>query len=318
VLVQSEYYLAQKSNVYVGDVNKMLAGTPDYVVFNGMYNQYREHPLTANPGELVRLYVVNAGPNSTSAFHLIGAIFSGVFPDGNVNNKLTGVQTYNIPPGGAAMFEATMPDAGAYPFVTHSFADASKGAIGVIQVGPPAVATSAAQSTNAAAQPPVAAGGKLNVIATDNKFDQTQIAAKAGETTTISLVNHGTAVHNLRVVGLKGADGKDVPDQADRRRRDGRRDLHTVEDWDIQVPVRRASGRDDGHADSQLAPRRDIRRTRTHRYRAGKRSHRVPRPEARLCGQHSHAEPFSGWWQRAASASLVLPFWRPSPPARPP
>ena len=211
VLVQSEYYLAQKSNVYVGDVNKMLAGTPDYVVFNGMYNQYREHPLTANPGELVRLYVVNAGPNSTSAFHLIGAIFSGVFPDGNVNNKLTGVQTYNIPPGGAAMFEATMPDAGAYPFVTHSFADASKGAIGVIQVGQPAVAASAAQGTNAPAQPPVAAAGaKLNVMATDNKFDQTQIAAKAGEATTISLVNHGTAVHNLHVVGLQGAEGKDV------------------------------------------------------------------------------------------------------------
>jgi len=47
-------------------------------------------------------------------------------------------------------------------------------------------------------------------MATDNKFDQKQIAAKAGETTTISLVNHGTAVHNLHVAGLQGADGKDV------------------------------------------------------------------------------------------------------------
>jgi nitrite reductase (NO-forming) len=139
VLVQSEFYVGQQKGVYTGDVKSMLADTPDYVVFNGMVNQYKEHPLTANPGELVRLYVVDAGPNHTSAFHVIGAIMTA-YPDGNPANKLVGVQTYNIPPGGAAMFEMTMPEAGAYPFVTHSFADASRGALGVIQVGQPAAA----------------------------------------------------------------------------------------------------------------------------------------------------------------------------------
>ncbi len=243
VLVQSEYYLKQQGNVYVGDVNKMLAGTPDYVVFNGMVNQYREHPLTADPGQLVRLYVVNAGPSDSSAFHLIGTIFSAVYPDGNTANKLTGVQTYNIPPGGGAMFEMTMPNPGAYPFVTHSFADASKGAIGVIQVGQPPAAAAApstpAQPANMAnmpamqsgAQPAQAAGkaqtgaqaqtgtqaqsgqaaaGGLALTTTDNAFSQKQITVQAGQAATINLTNKGSAVHNIHVIGLKGADGKEV------------------------------------------------------------------------------------------------------------
>lgn len=233
VLVQSEYYLKQQGSVYVGDVNKMLAGTPDYVVFNGMFNQYREHPLTADPGQLVRLYVVNAGPVDTSAFHVIGTIFSAVYPDGNTANKLVGVQTYSIPPGGGAMFEMTMPNAGTYPFVTHSFADASKGAIGVIQVGQPAVSGAAVHDMNmpmptaqSGAQPAQAAraqtgtqaqsgsqpaaGGGIALATTDNAFSQKQIAVQAGQAVTVNLTNKGTAMHNFHVVGLKGADDKDV------------------------------------------------------------------------------------------------------------
>jgi plastocyanin len=212
----------------------MLSGTPDYVVFNGIFNQYREHPLTADPGQLVRLYVVNAGPTATSAFHVIGTIFNAVYPDGNTANKLVGVQTYNIPPGGGAMFEMTMPNAGTYPFVTHSFADASKGAIGVIQVGQPAASGAAvhdmnmpmptvqsgAQQTQAASKPQsstqaqgggqAAAGGAVALTATDNAFSQKQITAQVGQAITINLTNKGSAVHNFHVVGLKGADGKDV------------------------------------------------------------------------------------------------------------
>jgi nitrite reductase (NO-forming) len=212
VLVQSEFYPVKKGDTYVGDVNAMLADKPGYVVFNGMFNQYREHPLLANPGELVRLYVVDAGPNHNSDFHVIGAIFSGVYPDGNLANKLTGVQTYTIPAGGAAMFELTMNQPGTYPFVTHSFADASHGAIGAIQVGnPPATGAavhdmSAPSSADAAA----AAAAKLDLSSSDNKFSQTAISAQVGKPVTITLANKGAAMHNLHVVGLPGADGKDV------------------------------------------------------------------------------------------------------------
>jgi hypothetical protein len=54
------------------------------------------------------------------------------------------VQTWSIPAGGGAVFEAEFKDgesgAGVYAFVTHAFADASKGAVGLIQVGNGAVA----------------------------------------------------------------------------------------------------------------------------------------------------------------------------------
>lgn len=205
-LVQSEFYLGKKGQTYTGDMAKMLGGTPDYVVFNGMVNQYREHPLTANPGELIRLYVVNAGPSATSAFHVIGTVFSAVYPDGNLANKLTGVSTYSIAPGGAAMFELSMPQPGTYPFVTHAFADASKGAIGVIQVGQPAADPAHVHDMSA----PAAAAATLDVAATDNTFGRTQLTARAGEATTIAFANTGSALHNLHIRGLAGPDGKDV------------------------------------------------------------------------------------------------------------
>jgi nitrite reductase (NO-forming) len=209
-LVQSEFYVGAKNgDAYTGDMDKMMAQTPDYVVFNGMVNQYREHPLTANKGELVRLYIVNAGPNQTSAFHVIGTVFSAVYPDGNLANKLTGVSTYDIPAGGAAMFELTINEDGTYPFVTHSFADASKGAIGVIQVGQPVANANEVHDMSGHADT-AAAVAKVTMTATDNKFSDKMITAKVGEATTITFTNKGSAIHNLHIKGLTGADGKEV------------------------------------------------------------------------------------------------------------
>ncbi len=140
VLVQSEFYTKPSATkgVLDGDYTKMQNGRPDYVVFNGMANQYTgNNSLTANPGELIRLWTVNAGPNDFSAFHVVGAILGKVYPDGNPANALSGMQTYTVPPGGGAMIELTIPNEGFYPVVTHSFADASKGALAMIKVGNP-------------------------------------------------------------------------------------------------------------------------------------------------------------------------------------
>jgi nitrite reductase (NO-forming) len=207
-LVQSEFYLGEKKgDVHSGDVGKMLHDSPDYVVFNGMANQYRDAPLVADPGELIRLWVVNAGPSQYSAFHVIGAVFSAVYPDGNLANKLTGVSTYNIPAGGAAMFELTIPDEGTYPFVTHSFADASKGALGVIKVGNPAAEAAGGHDMT---PHQAAAATTLDVAGTDNKFGPKDLTAKVGEATTITFANKGAAIHNLRIAGLAGEGGKDA------------------------------------------------------------------------------------------------------------
>jgi nitrite reductase (NO-forming) len=135
VLVQSEFYTQKNADgSYSLDEKKMMSGMPDYVVFNGYSAQYVSNPLTAKPGQKIRLFVVNAGPTGFSAFHVIGAIFSDYYPDGNPANRLVGNQTVTIPPGGGAMVELNIPEAGKYPFVTHSFAAAMSGAIGAIEV----------------------------------------------------------------------------------------------------------------------------------------------------------------------------------------
>ena len=137
VLVQSEFYTAQNPDgSYSVDSTKMMNNTPDYVVFNGYANQYKDAPLMAKAGQKIRLYILDAGPSQFSAFHVIGAIFSDAYMDGNPANRTQGNQTVMVAPGGGMVVELTIPDAGLYPFVTHSFADASKGAMGVIKVTP--------------------------------------------------------------------------------------------------------------------------------------------------------------------------------------
>ena len=135
VLVQSEFYLKQGSGgTWDGDLDRMAAVLPDFVTFNGAANQYQQQPLVAAPSELIRLYVMNAGPTLFSAFHVIGALFDTVYVEGNPANPLRGIQTWTIPPGGGATFELRIPDAGQYPFVTHSFAYTGLGAVGLIEV----------------------------------------------------------------------------------------------------------------------------------------------------------------------------------------
>ncbi|HEX2693889.1 MAG TPA: multicopper oxidase domain-containing protein [Gemmatimonadaceae bacterium] len=148
VLVQSEFYAKTSDSTKVG---VLLPATPDWgaeqsknasqVVFNGRAFQYKENKLKVDVGDRVRFFVVNAGPNFDSDFHIVGAIFDKVYPDGNPNHALEDIQTYHVPAGGGAVFETVFDkDAsgeGLYAFVTHSFADAEKGAVGIIQVGSP-------------------------------------------------------------------------------------------------------------------------------------------------------------------------------------
>jgi nitrite reductase (NO-forming) len=136
-LVQSEFYTHQGTDgTYTIDPTGLMNAIPNYVVFNGYENQYKAAPLTVKVGQKIRLFVLNAGPSQFSAFHVIGAMFDDVYVDGNPYNHMKGNQTVTVPPGGGAVIEMTIMNPGQYPFVTHSFADASKGALGVITVTP--------------------------------------------------------------------------------------------------------------------------------------------------------------------------------------
>jgi nitrite reductase (NO-forming) len=144
VLVQSDFYpkpSALDSTVREGDWDAMLRATPAYVAFNGRAFQYKDAPLQVDVGDRVRLFVMNAGPNVRSDFHVVGNIFDRVYPGGNTSQVIEGVQTYLVPTGGGAVMELEFKEGlsgrGNYAFVTHAFADATKGAVGVIQVGAP-------------------------------------------------------------------------------------------------------------------------------------------------------------------------------------
>jgi nitrite reductase (NO-forming) len=196
VLVQGEWYTQQVSGTLMaGSYEKMQQIRPDEVVFNGAAFQYAQHPLTAKPGDLVRLYVVNAGPNLWSAFHVIGAIFDKVYPGGNPAQAIDGVSTYSVGPGEGAVFDLTLDEAGHYPFVDHSMAHAVLGAQGILEVATPGQAlakptiTKAPVDTNAT-PPPAAATGPY-------KFDPAHGAQLYG--------TYCAACHQPTGLGLPGA-----------------------------------------------------------------------------------------------------------------
>ncbi|MEO6944018.1 MAG: multicopper oxidase domain-containing protein [Lacisediminihabitans sp.] len=140
VLVQSEYYLgAQKGEV---DAAKVAAQTPDLIVFNGYANQYRYSPLNAKVGERVRIWVIDAGPNKPSSFHVVGGQFDTVFSEGDYllrNGGSTGTggsQALALQPAQGGFVELVFPEAGNYSFISHIMSDAEMGGAGTIRVTP--------------------------------------------------------------------------------------------------------------------------------------------------------------------------------------
>ena len=197
VLVQGEWYTQQVAGkLMAGNYGKMQEMRPDEVVFNGVAFQYRDHPLTAKPGDRVRIYVVNAGPSLWSAFHVIGAIFDKVYPGGNPAQAIDGVSTYSVGPGEGAVFDLTLDEPGKYPFVDHAMAHMVLGAQGVLLVGTPGAEPAAAPpitkapATETAAAPPAAPAGPY-------KFD----AARGASLYTANCV----ACHQATGMGLPGA-----------------------------------------------------------------------------------------------------------------
>ncbi len=139
VLVQSEFYptlYPGSKDEYFGDLSKMKSALADVVTFNGLAFRYKTNPLQIKVGRLVRVFVVDAGPSHFSAFHVVGTLFSRVLIDGNPANRFVGMQTVAIPPGGGAVAEFTVSQAGVYPVVTHSFGDADAGALGLFKATP--------------------------------------------------------------------------------------------------------------------------------------------------------------------------------------
>jgi len=171
-VIQSEFYTKldpQKRKVdgqplYVLDGERVRTKAPTYTVFNGRYNGMVDKPLTAKPGERVRLFLLNVGPSNTSSFHVVGTIFDRVWLEGNPDNQLRGAQTVLMGSSNSAIVEFVIPEAGSYVMVDHHFANASQGAVGLIAAGEsPGGGESEHHNIPATSAPtdPVAVKGKL-------------------------------------------------------------------------------------------------------------------------------------------------------------
>jgi len=133
VLVQSEIYENGE------DVKSMMNNDWKHVVFNGRAFRYdpvhdpeATATLEAKPGERVRVHFLNAGPNEFASFHPIAGIWDKVYPGGNPNNAMDGMQSFVVGPGDAASFDIISPKEGANAFVNHSLKQALTGAIAVM------------------------------------------------------------------------------------------------------------------------------------------------------------------------------------------
>ncbi len=133
--VQSEFYTGAQGAV--GDLSKMQRSAWDAVVFNGYVNQYQHRPIRVEPNERVRAWVLDAGPSENSSFHVIGTIFDTAYKEGayRLRPGAGGSQALDLQPAQGGFVEFSFDVAGLYPFVTHKFATASIGALGVFQAG---------------------------------------------------------------------------------------------------------------------------------------------------------------------------------------
>jgi nitrite reductase (NO-forming) len=137
LLLQSELYLGLQGGP--ADATKVMAEEPDAVVFNGYADQYDHQPLTARVGQRIRIWVLDAGPDRPSDFHVVGGQFDTVFEEGAYllrrNNPEHGAsQVLSLGPAQGGFVELSFRHPGHYPFVSHLMTDAERGAHGIIQV----------------------------------------------------------------------------------------------------------------------------------------------------------------------------------------
>lgn len=138
-IVQSEFYLDGERDVkglHRFSLRKAEAEQPDYVVFNGRVGALTgSHALKARVGERLRVYFGNAGPNLSSAFHIVGSSLATVMEPGNEATEPRDAQTSLVPAGGSRMVELRLDTPGEYTILDHSLFRASlKGTIGVLSV----------------------------------------------------------------------------------------------------------------------------------------------------------------------------------------
>jgi len=137
--VQSEWYLGGQGEVSSYAKANQTAAAPDFVVFNGIANQYKDNPVAVKTGGRTRVFVLDAGPSMDSSYHVVGTIFDNVVKEGvemkRGNAGGWGSQAVDLSPAQGAIIEFTPTEDGMYPFVTHAFNLVTHGALGIFVAG---------------------------------------------------------------------------------------------------------------------------------------------------------------------------------------
>jgi nitrite reductase (NO-forming) len=124
--VQHELYASGKD---------AIDGKPAYVMFNGSLFRYVANPIKVRPGDFVRIYFLNVGPNILSTFHIVGVIWDFAYWQGlpNPENTFVGGQSVLAGPTDSWVVDFRVPpDEGSYLIVNHAFGSTTRGAIGML------------------------------------------------------------------------------------------------------------------------------------------------------------------------------------------
>lgn len=138
-VVQNEWYFGGQGQIADYAKANSTSPAPDFVVFNGVADQYKDHPIQVQPGKRLRIFVLDVGPNESSSFHIVGTIFDTVISEGvelvRGNAGGWGSQAVDLAPAQAAIIELTVPESGMYTMVTHAFNFVGHGAVGSLMAG---------------------------------------------------------------------------------------------------------------------------------------------------------------------------------------
>lgn len=136
-VMQGEIYTEGEGKNKEFSTQHMMDESPQYVVMNGSAAALATNPMKVKVGDNVRIFFGVGGPNLTSSFHIIGAIFDKVYAGSLTSPPLTDVQTTLVPAAGSAMVEFNARVPAKYILVDHSLTRLLKGNVAIIQAEGP-------------------------------------------------------------------------------------------------------------------------------------------------------------------------------------
>jgi nitrite reductase (NO-forming) len=123
-VVESELYARpdpvgqriDKTPLLLADPEALRLGRPSRLGYNGLFAPGARARLFAEPGERVRLFVLNAAVTSVARFQVPGLPFERVWPPEVMGAQPSGLAPVLLAPGQGAIIELTIPRKGRFPF----------------------------------------------------------------------------------------------------------------------------------------------------------------------------------------------------------